>query len=456
MPTHPSLVLPLPKPWQSNTSNTTLSMYVERPLGGLHGNRFTFTNVCTSCWYFTAGDLTQEGYSRKMARLDAIQFPLTSSGKTISEDLANPTDPLKQKIQELFGRAKTSPIPSLKTVKSAPPKKPAMHRKRITVVCIDKNMYTIPSRKARDKLVEEGKVKEVFVGKNEGEAVILEKLHRLFPSSSNDSFVLMKSTTGRDLIPASLTGEGAALLEITDGASLYVKKKNIQELAGSSKQSSSSQQSLQHTGQQSGSNQSALSLQHPGQQSGSSQQSTVSLQQCIGHVSQQSESTVSLQQHIGDVSQQSESTVFVQQNTGNVSQQSSSTQQPRSSLSLLQRTGNVSQSHQRCGQSTRQSDLTPSPQSHVTPQPTQQLGLTPSHQQCARVAPQPTPQFPSLRQHDQLLNKGVVHQQFLVGPQSRVYATVMPLDSTSKQFNKGTVYQWNLHNIKTPWSLVQE
>jgi hypothetical protein len=135
--------------------------------------------------------------------------------------------------------------------------------------------------------------------------------------------MFMKVTTGKDLIPASLTDDcgdiqGAALLELTVGDNLYVKA--------------------------------------------------------------------------------------VQQNTGNdnqQSQQSGSTVFPR-----------------------------PTPQS-VTPQPTRQAGLI------SPVAPQQADLTPS-GQCDQLLNKGVVHQQFLVGPQSQVYAAVVQ-DSTSNQLNK---VQW--------------
>ena len=43
----------------------------------------------------------------------------------------------------------------------------SIHGKKVTVVCIDDKMLSIPTRKIRDKLVEKGKIREIYIGKAE-------------------------------------------------------------------------------------------------------------------------------------------------------------------------------------------------------------------------------------------------------------------------------------------------
>ena len=60
-------------------------------------------------------------------------------------------------------------------------------------------MKRLSNRKVRNQLVEDGKIREIYIGKNESESVIVDKLHRVFPS--NNSFVFLGVTSGKDLIP---------------------------------------------------------------------------------------------------------------------------------------------------------------------------------------------------------------------------------------------------------------
>ena len=179
---------------------------------------------------FIIGDLTEDGYHRKMARLEAL--PSTSSegvhvttpSRQITQDLSNPNEKVKEKIKELFGR-KHPPLPKHTTKQKNRVSKPLpLHRKKVTVVCVDDKTFSVPTRKARDKLVEEGKIREVYIGKAETKDVIMNKVSKLFPTSSQ--FLFLKPTGGKDLIPATLSEDdiqGDAILELVDGNNLYVR-----------------------------------------------------------------------------------------------------------------------------------------------------------------------------------------------------------------------------------------
>ena len=53
--------------------------------------------------------------------------------------------------------------------------------KRLTVVCLHSNVHVVPKRKMRDKLVEEGRVKEIVLEEDHDEQVVTGKIVKLFP-----------------------------------------------------------------------------------------------------------------------------------------------------------------------------------------------------------------------------------------------------------------------------------
>ena len=75
------------------------------------------------------GELTQEGYTRKMAWLEE-----PSSSKSICKELSQPEVSVKEKIKELFGRgsSKSCPLPKKKITKQTE------RNTTVTLVCVDK------------------------------------------------------------------------------------------------------------------------------------------------------------------------------------------------------------------------------------------------------------------------------------------------------------------------------
>ena len=185
-------------------------------------------------YIFIIGDLTEGGYHRKLSRLEAL--PSTSSegvhvheattSRQITQDLSKPNENVKEKIKELFGRRHSS-LPKRETKPKKCVSKPLpIHRKKVTVVCVDDKTFSIPTRKARDKLVEECKIKELYIGKAETKSAIVDKINKLFPASTQ--FVFLKTTGGKDLIPATFSDydddiQGDAILELADANNLYVR-----------------------------------------------------------------------------------------------------------------------------------------------------------------------------------------------------------------------------------------
>ena len=66
---------------------------------------------------------------------------------------------------------------------------------------IDDKMFSILTRKIRDKLVEEGKIREMYIGKAETKSVITDKIKKLFNTASHVQF--LKATSARDLPPSN-------------------------------------------------------------------------------------------------------------------------------------------------------------------------------------------------------------------------------------------------------------
>ena len=97
-------------------------------------------------------------------------------------------------------------------------------KKKVTVVCVDDKMFSIPTRKMRDKLVEEGKIREMYIGKAETKSVITDKIKKLFNTASHVQF--LKATSARDLLPVTFSDEdvqGDSILELVEGNNLYVR-----------------------------------------------------------------------------------------------------------------------------------------------------------------------------------------------------------------------------------------
>ena len=103
--------------------------------------------------------------------------------------------------------------------------------KRLTAVCLHLNVYAVPKRKMRDKLVEEGRVKEIVLEEDHDEQVVTGKIVKLFPkllSQENSAqFHYMYATSSGDIraeLPEGHTGwDGEAVCCIADAYNVYIK-----------------------------------------------------------------------------------------------------------------------------------------------------------------------------------------------------------------------------------------
>ncbi len=92
------------------------------------------------------------------------------------------------------------------------------------MVCLDDKTFKVPKRKGRDRLIQEGKMKEVSIG-TAGE--VDQKITKLFPHIP--SFRYMKVlTTSHEVIPAQPPdGQeawcGSAVMSLAEGGNVYVK-----------------------------------------------------------------------------------------------------------------------------------------------------------------------------------------------------------------------------------------
>ena len=104
-----------------------------------------------------------------------------------------------------------------------------LQKKRVTIVILDVKTHAVPKRKARDKLVEDGRVQELLIGINESETEVCRKIKDKMSKFLGDtSFKYMAVSSSSDIIPAELPeGEnewsGQAVLQIANGGSIYVK-----------------------------------------------------------------------------------------------------------------------------------------------------------------------------------------------------------------------------------------
>ena len=51
-----------------------------------------------------------------------------------------------------------------------------LQKKRVTIVILGLKTHAVPKRKARDKLVEDGRVQELLIGMNESETEVCRKV----------------------------------------------------------------------------------------------------------------------------------------------------------------------------------------------------------------------------------------------------------------------------------------
>ncbi len=156
----------------------------------------------------------------------------SKSAEDIGKELSNVNPSIKSKISELFNKKgpKKARVPVVTPEVKAGVRK--FHRKQVTAVCVDQNTFAVPNRKLRDCLVKEGKIKEFYIGKNENDSEVMEKLSLMFPKYLLE---YLKVTGSKDLIPADLSQCGC-VLDIVDGANLYVrgelKEKNVKNTGG--------------------------------------------------------------------------------------------------------------------------------------------------------------------------------------------------------------------------------
>jgi len=103
--------------------------------------------------------------------------------------------------------------------------------KRLTVVCLHLNVYAVPKRKVRDKLVEEARVKGILLEEDHDEQVVTGKIVKLFPKllsqENSPQFHYMYATSSGDIraeLPEGHTGwDGEAVCCIADGNNVYIK-----------------------------------------------------------------------------------------------------------------------------------------------------------------------------------------------------------------------------------------
>ena len=104
-----------------------------------------------------------------------------------------------------------------------------LQKKRVTIVILDVKTHAVPKRKARDKLVEDGRVQELLIGINESETEVCRKVKDKMSKFLGDtSFKYMAVSSSSDIIPAEVPeGEnewsGQAVLQIANGGSIYIK-----------------------------------------------------------------------------------------------------------------------------------------------------------------------------------------------------------------------------------------
>ena len=72
-----------------------------------------------------------------------------------------------------------------------------------TIVTLDPKTHAVPKRKARDKLVEDGRVQELLIGMNESETEVCRKIQEKMSKFLGErSFQYMAVSSSSDIIPA--------------------------------------------------------------------------------------------------------------------------------------------------------------------------------------------------------------------------------------------------------------
>ncbi len=179
--------------------------------------------------FLPTGELTEEGYRKKLARLENDYGHSSHTQISTVDSIADLTSPnssaVREKIKQLFGKKRPETSLSLKTAPHAKkPKCASQHRKKITVTCVDDQIFSIPSRKMRDSIVKQGLVKEMYVSKNEIVVDAFERLKGLFP---NHKLTLLRVTASKDLIPVDPIQEESLIGLVDASDNIYVRSEKF-------------------------------------------------------------------------------------------------------------------------------------------------------------------------------------------------------------------------------------
>ena len=192
------------------------------------------------------GDLTQQGFNRKMAKLEEKYASSEASSQQINpcnvaDSLATSTT-IRQEVRWLYGRSSyegqstrsshaafnLSALSSKSLKQSSKERSKRLTKNRVVAVCIPAGQFTVPKRKKRDQLISGGFVKEFVVDEDESEEDLQAKLNILFPGHT--AFVFLSVLRSQELIPATLPDNtsGVDLLTLVTNGSLYVRPKALQ------------------------------------------------------------------------------------------------------------------------------------------------------------------------------------------------------------------------------------
>ena len=192
---------------------------------------------CSYC----AGDVTDQGFSKKKAKIEA-RYPQPTHDQKASEMAGRlacrPPTSVQASIRALYGRRPAfhpsahNPCEGKKKGKTQGSQKESQKiLKRLTVVCLPPTVYAVPKRKMRDTLVEGGKVKEIVLSPGEDDSQVTSKVLKLFPQLSQ--FRYMHASSSGDIICAELPEghsgwDGDAVCSIADGSNVYIKPASSQ------------------------------------------------------------------------------------------------------------------------------------------------------------------------------------------------------------------------------------
>ena len=162
---------------------------------------------------YYAGDITDQGFSKKKA---ARYCQPAQKPSEMAESLARPSTSIQETIRSLYGRRPAFNPSAIcgkkegkkKETKQGSQKESQKILRRLTVVCLQPTAYAVPKRKTRDKLVADGRVKEIVLGEDHDERVVTGKILKLFPNllskDNSPPFRYMHASSSGDIICAEL------------------------------------------------------------------------------------------------------------------------------------------------------------------------------------------------------------------------------------------------------------